>query len=398
LIVACLSVSTIVGLYAAGGIARAMIAIVLPLTLMLLTGIKVVWLAMAPVILGILAVRERAFRSLPFTVAIPAAVVGAYLVNKLSKASECQGGVKFSPWDFFNYMYPGHHWEFMVFYFLPIWLLLGWTAAKFGIRNLCSFRVREVIPCQIVLIMWACFFALSNLIELKAAAGLWFLDPIRWTALCSIMALAPLSWPKNWTPAGRTIFAAAAVALLFWNAGSETANAVSRNLKERRNIANLTPATAQLEGAEKVLYAPQEALNRLPSYQFMHHLQDLGNIRISERQKTLVFIPQNCAPFWAVPEQPEPFWAIRHDRYLPFLPNAFTRMACLDGMPAAERTPEAYSFDTYTRRSSKTKQMSEPLELLESAKRLGFQRVLKVEWIDNHPVDHLYVAGESKEL
>jgi hypothetical protein len=337
-----------------------------PAWLMLLTATKVPWLVTGPLIAGFLWLRDKRLRTPQFTLMIPLAVAAAYYANTLSKASECQGGLKISYWDWFKYTgLPGHDAEFMAFYFLPFWSVIAFSLITFGVRASFSLTKRETVLPQLVVGLWAMFFLLTNVIELKAAAGIYFLDPVRWMALFTLMTLVCFEYMKRWSGALRKTVAALAIVLVVANTITEVAAAAKRNARDRRALA-----------------AAKEAPHSNATMQILQRLRELHSIPVADRRQTLVFIPQTC----------EPFWTMCHDRYGPFTTPSLSGIAMLDGVLPVGKEEEAFGFQSYTKRVPNEPQKTDKSSLLERATKLGFKRVIALDWKDDTLIEKLYVS------
>jgi hypothetical protein len=382
-----MGISTLIFLERGNSRSRACIALFLPVWAALLTAAKVSYLAIVPLALVLLCVREKTFRSLPWLIGIPVATLSAYALNKLTKASEYMGGIKLSPGDFFNYMEPNYKLAFVVIDLLPIWFCIGYALFRFGPKRLIAIKGEPaVIPFQLVIALFACFFALVNAIELPCFAGIYFIEPLRWFANASILAVLPVAWYQTFSLGGdraqaiKRAVATCVLALLIFDLSSNVRDAIALNLQERRAIARLD--RAHEHGLNGILNAPQSALDNNGSYMLMQHLQTLAQIPLETRRQTLLFIPQSCAEFWRMSPT----------CHGPFLAPALSGMAMLDGMPPAglEYKGSGWGYEAYKGRIAGETQNVSPSALLERAHSLGFQRVLAVDCTGNAVHDHWY--------
>lgn len=349
--------------------------------LALLTATKVTWLLIGPLTMGFLLIRDKRFKSMQFAAAIPLAVAAAYAVNKFSRASECQGGINLSYWDWFKYTgLPGHDAEFVLWYHFPLWALIALSCLTFGIKKLFSPTAKETVLPQLIAGLSIAFFIFTNVIELKGAAGLYFIDPIRWMALLTFMTLFSWSWISQWKPTAKTGLAVTILLLLVVNAAGEIGKAVDRNLRDRRQLAALLGSGPM--SVERMIEMPQKAIAQNQSYQIIQRLRELRSISRSERQQALLFIPQSC----------KSFWTMCHDRYGAFTGQALSGIAMFDGLLPVGMTEEAFGFASYRQREAGEIQPTDKATIVKRAKSLGFKQVIALDSTNGELREHIWLT------
>jgi len=103
------------------------------------------------------------------------------------------------------------------------------------------------------------------------------------------------------------------------------------------------------------------------------------NTPMSEKKKTLVFIPQSNTNFWNA--KLEACYAI------PFLVPAITGMAMLDGFPPIHCKPKRFSYENYENAGMRTKKQTNTNDIALCSKALdkGFSQVLRINNIYRQP-------------
>ncbi|MDM8561939.1 hypothetical protein QUF54_01130, partial [Candidatus Marithioploca araucensis] len=103
------------------------------------------------------------------------------------------------------------------------------------------------------------------------------------------------------------------------------------------------------------------------------------NTPLSEKKKTLVFIPQSNTDFWNA--KIEICYAI------PFSVPAITGMAMLDGLPPIHCKPNGFAYESYENAGLRTKKQTNTNDKALCSKALdkGFSQVLRINNIYTQP-------------
>lgn len=120
------------------------------------------------------------------------------------------------------------------------------------------------------------------------------------------------------------------------------------------------------------------SLETTKNYKIIKILQDLGNLPLSEKKKTLLFIPQSNRLYWDLDEK----CSIN-----PFIAPALTGMAMIDGLPAADCKTRYYGYESYQLRKEPQSSLDKTKETLcQKAIAKGFSQVIVIDVDPNHNI------------
>ncbi len=104
-----------------------------------------------------------------------------------------------------------------------------------------------------------------------------------------------------------------------------------------------------------------------------------GDMHLSEKKKTLVFVPQSNTDFWSV--QLDACYGV------PFLIPGITGMPMLDGLPPIGCKPYHYGYDSYENNGIRTKKQTNTKDKALCSKALdkGFSQILRIDSIYTKP-------------
>ena len=113
-------------------------------------------------------------------------------------------------------------------------------------------------------------------------------------------------------------------------------------------------------------------------YNVMNILKELRNLPLSEKQQTVLFIPQSNATYWN---------AFHYCKYAPFIAPAIAEIAMIDGLPEANCLVEDYGYQVYhLRTTAQTPQDTTPAILCKKAIAKGFSKLIIIEGADTTSV------------
>jgi hypothetical protein len=117
-----------------------------------------------------------------------------------------------------------------------------------------------------------------------------------------------------------------------------------------------------------------------PEGKILQLLHKVGKeMPLSEKKKTLVFIPQSNTVFWRA--------KLDECDAIPFLVPAITGMAMLDGFPPIGCKPKGYGYDIYENFGVRTKKQINTKNTILCSKALdkGFSQILRIDNIYTQP-------------
>lgn len=119
-------------------------------------------------------------------------------------------------------------------------------------------------------------------------------------------------------------------------------------------------------------------LQTTKNYKIIKALQDLANLPLLEKKKTLLFIPQSNRLYWDLQKQ-------CYDA--PLFAPAITGIAMIDGLPAADCKLGNYMYESYQLRKEPQSSLDKTKETLcKKALAKGFSQVIVIDADANHNI------------
>jgi hypothetical protein len=285
---------------------------------------------------------------------------------------------------------------FFIFHFFWSWLYAGLRLCQEKIAGFIdiksAFRERKVIDVEILLLLCAVGVLPGILFKVRGGVTGYFSDVQRWIALSFLLAsFSNFSLPVIKSPFKRlkavVLFSVLAVAV-----GSFLSNififgkiTVERYITVRGFLSNLPGAgDNQLNGpVNKFLYGPQRLLDGNEKYKMYRVLLELDKIPLSEKRKTLLFIPRSN----------KLYWDRLHPRSIPMVAPALTGIAMIDGLPgqstAAEKEFPGHMWGLYRYKANTIDPSSidaSPEKVYSRVLEKGFSKLIIIENRDGNTV------------
>jgi hypothetical protein len=119
-------------------------------------------------------------------------------------------------------------------------------------------------------------------------------------------------------------------------------------------------------------------LETAKNYKIVKALQNLANLPLSEKKKTLLFIPQSNRLYWDLQKQ-------CYDS--PLFAPAITGIAMIDGLPGVDCYVGNYIYESYQLRKEPQSSLDKTKETLcQKALAKGFSQVIVIDVDPNHNI------------
>ena len=351
-----------------------------------------------------LAFRLELWRRIAVVSGAAIAIVLAALTYSIVVLPEHNTGI--SPLNFMRFQVEeGWQQFFPLFHLLLTWVYVAlrlweerigdWTALGAAVRE------RKLLDAEAVLVIAILGFIPGEVISIHGGSGVYFSDVQRWLALSFILARVG-TWVREYTlrRAARDddratvrgwrgvrmaslfafIVAGPFVATVAYNAVQWPVRALRSNVALRRELVALAKGDSTIGGpaARAAILDPQllaSGLEKTAYYPIVTALRGIAALSSSERQRTLLFIPQSYSAYWNM---------LTDDGrcvYTPLVVPAVSSIALLDGMPAAGcEMIDQYNMTIYTPRSGVQSLSATTDEAVcARAREKGFGRVIVLE-------------------
>lgn len=299
-----------------------------------------------------LFVRLKMYRRPAAVASIAAMAVLCAISYRIVSLAEHDTGL--SPLNFMRFD-AAQGWQqfFPLIHFLWTWVYIGMRIWEEGARDLRGLldilKSRRLIDAEILAVFAILAFLPGEIVSIHGGSAVYFSDAQRWLALSFIAARMGL-WVKEWhaVKASRPdyhvekqsgmmgvplkvllgVFVAAPFAItLMVNLSQWPLRVLRTNITLRRELV--------AEGGEA----------RSVYYPIVMALRDISRLPVTERSRSLLFIPQTSTQYWSM------FTADGRCTYTPLIAPAIASVAMLDGMPAFGcAVTDQYNMARYQRR------------------------------------------------
>lgn len=323
--------------------------------------------------------------------------ISSALFLAVLKVASGRGPTKFAPFNF-DRIHPEWIPFFFFLYFVWVWIFLFLRARQLGWKTMSdvrrSFREGTTFPIEILL--FCSFIGMVPYLTLDFGMGSWnyFTQYQTFLGMALVAGFLP-SWPAAktnvlaeqqgfWNLPLRyaLLLPLGGIALVHFGitTASSAYNLLKENVSIRAALAGHSPEEWR-QYLRVVVTSPREATTEKSRarLQVLRSLDTLGEMPLSEKRRTAVYIPKTNRAYWGDLRQGESSGATT-----PFLVPALTGMAMVDGLPEYEDLPEvrrfAYGYASYSLPLSPTPPAQEDLgAVAQRARALGFHSLIVVE-------------------
>jgi hypothetical protein len=349
----------------------------LPLLLAIVGFLKISLMYLLVAIYAYLFLRLKLWRSKTIVVSLVLSLIALFVVIRLTT----NAGSGFSGIDPFRFFRSTgkFSWTAIFFpvYYFWLWLFVIWQLydrQALGFRPLKdAISNKRTIEVEVVLVVCLAGILPHALMVIPGGSGFYFIDLQQWVAVCLLLAnldgfRSRTSFLKG-TP-GRIretgplakgtyglalIILGCVLVVVVVNAFSAVWRMVALNLNIRCSLITSSSSNSGLEPSRlglacakitqngdlfpssraitdntdqlvPLITSAQKSLERASGYGVVKELKRLGEAPLSDKRKTLVYIPQSNRPYWRL---------IPKCEAVPFIGPSITGMALVDGMPDA---------------------------------------------------------------
>ena len=397
----------------------------LPLLLAIVGFLKISLMYLLVAIYGYLFLRLKLWRGKTLVVSLVLSLIALFVVVRLT-TNEGSGFSGIDPLRFFRST-GKFSWTAIFFpvYYFWLWVFVIWQLydrQALGFRPLKdAISSKRTIEVEVVLVVCLAGILPHALMVIPGGSGFYFIDLQQWLAVCLLLAnldgfRSRTSFLKG-TP-GRIretgslvkatyglalIIVACVLVVVVVNAFSAVWRMVALNLNIRCALVVSSSSNSSLEPSRlglacakitqsgalfpssraiadnidqlvPLISSAQTSLERARGYGVVRELKRLGEAPLSDKRKTLVYIPQSNRPYWRL---------IPKCEAVPFIGPSITGMALVDGMPDANcplRTdPLINHYAVYKwRRAEDASQDMDNAAVCASGRAKGFFKVIVV--------------------
>jgi hypothetical protein len=341
---------------------------------------------------GYAALRVRVWRQpLIATIGVATSALVYLTYKRVSLVAHHEG---IAPLDFLRGFVPPVWWQFFLLFQL-LWSLVYITLrlrneGARSIRDLTLLvKERRILDVEVLAIVAVAGIVPGLILHIDGGSAFYFSDIQRWIAVGLLLASLPLlvnvPGRLDWRDLRVIGIAFVCVPLgvsTLRNSVHWTSQMLKANAELRATL--YTQAGVSTQGSLRAL--PRLADKRIlshgllesPSYNAVVGLMKVGFAPMSEKRKTLVFVPQSDSVYWHILKRPNACG------FSSFVVPSLTGMAMVDGMPpyGCKLSPY-YGLSLFAHRTRpQAPQDSDSRVLCVRARKLGFTQVLSLHFSD----------------
>jgi hypothetical protein len=326
-------------------------------------------------------------------------VIGLWIVGvvaityqRASLAAHREGVV---PFDFLKGFVPRQWWAFFVlaqlfWTILYVVLRLRQERAQTVGDVIRLARERRILDVEVLAVIAVAGILPGSIIHIDGGSAFYFSDVQRWIALALLLTSAAALIPKfDWNRYSGLAKIAIAFVLMpfvvstlrnsvFWTTRMLKANVELRHSLyppfERASIVPGIRSLPRLVDPVKL----RAGLETSDNYNAIEGLLALNAIPLSDKERSVVFVPQKEKPYWNILKRPNAC------AFGGFVVPSLTGIAMIDGMPRPDcKLTPYYGLSLFERRTHpQTEDESMDAAVCQKAGRKGFERVIRLDFDD----------------
>ena len=344
---------------------------VMPLGLVFLGLMKLSLMILAFLLAVYLAVRIRLHRRAAGQAAVAVATVLVFVSYQMFSLPAHREGL--APLDFLRENVPRAWWPFFpLVHVFWSWLYVGLRLVQERVSTfgdlIAGLRERRLLDVEAVLVVALAGILPGLVIHIDGGSAFYFSDVQRWLALSLLLAMTPLALKRSMSevavPRNRfrpfgvkmsvvagSLFAVPFALTLARNATHWTLIAARENSATRAAIYPAAQVETIPPGISGLLQltnstAIRNGLSGERNFRIVEQLRQLGDLAVSERRRTALFIPQAETRYWEILTRPGAC------AFSSLVAPALTEMAMIDGMPPVGcKLSSYYGFGQYAPRN-----------------------------------------------
>jgi hypothetical protein len=256
-------------------------------------------------------------------------------------------------------------------YFAAIWLFVALRLREQGTRTVGdlgqALKSKRLIDVEALLCMGLVGFAPAFILYIPDGSAFYFADIPRWLGLILLLAYLPAMGSRLNFPARLRLSPFSQIKLAHIALGSLTVLLAYTVLAvAMTSVSNLIWLNLSTRISLMYYHTMEQ-----PEAQMLKRLQSLADLPPAEKKRTALFIPQSNRVYWDL---------LKNCAAVPFVAPAFSGLAMIDGLPAADCLAENYGYASYKPRTAEsTIAANDQVRLCSAAQAKGFDYVIRLD-------------------